>query len=292
LQKPFPQKISSQEVEPQSMSEASMRQVQNAHYPLVCTRLNAATGTHPGISRKHKPNEDSLFALHGSQTWQDDIQPFGLFVIADGMGGHACGQEASLLATRMTSNTIVPMLLGNAELGHNALFDLLRESVRRANDTIYHHNRQQNANMGTTLMSALLVGSTAYIANVGDSRTYLYREQTFTQVTRDHSVVARLVEACVITPDEAYTHPKRNQLYRNIGEHPEVEVDLFTVSLQSGDKLLLCSDGLWEMVHEPEIQHIMGTPAAEPSHTVDTLIRAALKGGGRDNVSVIVVLAQ
>lgn len=273
------------------MSEVPRQKLKSSQIPLASTRLNAATGTHPGISRKHKPNEDSLFSLHGSQTWKDGMQAFGLFVIADGMGGHAYGQEASLLATRITSNTVVPMLLGNAELGHNALFDLLRESVRRANDVIYHHNQQQQANMGTTLLTALLVGSTAYIVNVGDSRAYLYRKDTLTQVTRDHSITSRLVEANMITQAEVYTHPKRNQLYRNIGDKPTVEVDLFTVPLLYGDKLLLCSDGLWEMVQEPDIQHIMGMASDEPSRTVDALIQAALKGGGRDNVSAIVVLA-
>jgi serine/threonine protein phosphatase PrpC len=98
-----------------------------------------------------------------------------------------------------------------------------------------------------------------------------------------------LVEAGIIKPDDIYTHPKRNQIYRSLGEKPVVDVDSFIVSLKAGDKLLLCSDGLWDMVRDPEIQRLMSAPTQDPSKTGQTLIQAALDGGGEDNVSVIVV---
>jgi len=110
-----------------------------------------------------------------------------------------------------------------------------------------------------------------------------------TKVTRDHSVVASLVDAGIIQPDDIYTHPKRNQIYRSLGEKPVVEVDSFSVELQPGDKLLLCTDGLWDMVRDPEIQRIIAAPEPDPTRTGEELIQAALKGGGDDNVSVIVV---
>jgi serine/threonine protein phosphatase PrpC len=109
------------------------------------------------------------------------------------------------------------------------------------------------------------------------------------KITRDHSVVASLVDAGIIQPDDIYTHPKRNQIYRSLGEKPVVEVDSFQIPLQAGDKLLLCSDGLWDMVRDPEIQHVMSSPAPDPNMTGSALIKAALDSGGEDNVSVIVV---
>lgn len=252
-------------------------------------KLAIATGLDPGITRRHKPNEDSLFALQGTQTYDAHLQPFGVFVVADGMGGHAYGQEASSLAIRVISSSVVPPLLGNAELGHDAFLGLLMNSVQQANKAVYQYNQQEGANMGTTVTAVLVVGTTAYVANVGDSRVYLYRDSNgLCQVTHDHTVVARLLEAGMIMPEDIYTHPKRNQLVRYLGGKASIEVDMFTLSLQAGDKVLLCSDGLWEMMRDPDTQQIMSAPMAGPSQTVEALIQAALAGGGRDNISVIV----
>ena len=259
---------------------------------LQSRNLSLAVGylTDPGIKRKHKPNEDSLFAMQGTGTYNSLPQEFGLFVVADGMGGHANGQDASRMAIQTIIDYILPRISANKQMEDEAFVNLLRDGVQCANQAVHQRNMEERADMGTTMTAALVVGATAYVANVGDSRTYLFREPGgLTKITHDHSVVASLVEAGIIKPDDIYTHPKRNQIYRSLGEKPVVEVDSFKVSLKAGDKLLLCSDGLWDMVRDPEIQRLMSTPSPDPTKTGQELIQAALDGGGEDNVSVIVV---
>lgn len=254
--------------------------------------LSLAVGTRsdPGIKRKHKPNEDSLFAMQGARTHNSQPQQFGLFVVADGMGGHANGQDASRLAIQTMIDYMLPRISSSETLHDEAFKTLLGEGVQQANLAVNSRNVEAHADMGTTMTTALVVGVTAYVANVGDSRTYFYRDgQGLSRVTNDHSVVASLVEAGIIKPDDIYTHPKRNQIYRSLGEKPVVEVDTFQVDLQPGDKLLLCSDGLWDMVRDPVIQQVLGKPSSDPNKTGQELIKAALQGGGEDNVTVIVV---
>jgi len=254
--------------------------------------LSLAVGarTDRGIKRKHKPNEDNYFALQAPRPTNTQPQEFGLFVVADGMGGHANGQDASRLAIQTIIDFMLPKLASDEPMSEDDFKNLLNEGVQRANQAVHQRNMEERADMGTTMTAALIVGAIAYVANVGDSRTYLYREpEGLIKITHDHSVVASLVDAGIIKPDDIYTHPKRNQIYRSLGEKPFVEVDTFKVPLQVGDKLLLCSDGLWDMVRDPEIQRLMSAPAPDPNKTGKALIQAALDGGGEDNVSVIVI---
>jgi len=262
-----------------------MEQVTGRNLSLV-----VGTRTDPGIKRKHKPNEDSLFAMQGARTQNTQPEQFGLFVVADGMGGHANGQDASRLAIQTIINYVLPILSAGGEMNDEGFVKLLSDGVQQSNHAVNQNNQERRADMGTTMTAALVAGSMAYVANVGDSRTYLYREpEGLTKITHDHSVVASLVDAGVIKPDDIYTHPKRNQIYRSLGEKPVVEVDTFKVHLRPGDKLLLCSDGLWDMVRDPEIQRVMRAPVSDPAQTTSGLIQAALDGGGEDNISVIVV---
>src|SRR5262249_29169950 len=150
--------------------------------------------------------------------------------------------------------------------------------------------KEHKAAMGATITAALLAGSTAFVVNVGDSRTYLYQKSKgLRKVTRDHSVVAYLMEAGIIRPDDIHTHPLRNRIYRCLGSEPEIQVDSFMEHLHPDDILLLCSDGLWEMVHDPGILQIL-RHEADPSQMSQALVEAALMGGGSDNISVIVTL--
>ncbi|TMC93913.1 MAG: serine/threonine-protein phosphatase, partial [Chloroflexi bacterium] len=219
-----------------------------------------------------------------------ELLPFGLFVVADGMGGYAHGQDASYLAVQTVLQSLLPNIVGSEEMTDDILIDVLVESVKQANLGVLQRSQEVNAEMGATITAALVMDKTAFVVNVGDSRTYHYREcEGLTQVTRDHSHVARLVAAGQIARDEIYTHPDRNQVYRGLGAESRVKVDRFSVPLRANDCLLLCSDGLWEMVRDPEIEKTLKEMGNNPSQASKALVRAALKGGGLDNISVIVV---
>lgn len=263
-------------------------------------RLIVGLGLDPGIVRKHAPNEDNIFAIQGTRVGKSGATPVGLFIVADGMGGHANGQEASRLAIQALSDVIVPSLLhnmralsspNNEHINEDTYFrDLLKDGVHRANLAIYRRNRDLPRSMGTTVTAALVVNKTAYIVNVGDSRTYIYHAPDgLKQITRDHSIVARLVEDGVITREGIYTHPRRNQIYRALGNSASIEVDCFTVPLQTDDVLLLCSDGLWEMVRDNDLQQIITSSLRHPSQISSMLVQAALSRGGADNIGVVVV---
>ena len=251
--------------------------------------LDIGTGLDAGIKRRGSPNEDSLFAIENITSSAMAPRPMGLFIVADGMGGHSNGSEASQLAIRAMRESVL-VALRSGEKDVETIKELLVEGVQHANRSVYKHNQQQCADMGTTMTAALVWGATVYVVNVGDSRTYMHREsEGLYQITQDHSVVARLVELGVISADEVYTNPKRNEILRALGNEPTVEVDCFTLPLRVGDVLLLCSDGVWEMVRDFEIEEIVRSCAPYAPRICAMLIQAALNRGGQDNISVIAV---
>jgi serine/threonine protein phosphatase PrpC len=251
--------------------------------------MDVGIGWDTGIKRKHKPNEDGLLALEGICTHYDRLLPFNLLIVADGMGGHAHGQDASALAIQSMAQSVMASMISIDNINGEFLLKTLMDGVQIANQSVHRCNQDNHIDMGTTITAALVFDGNAYIVNVGDSRTYLYRESDgLIQATRDHSLVARLVEAGAITPDQVYTHPERNKVYRSLGDKEEVKVDWFTRRLQEGDFLVLCSDGLWEMVRDQDIEHILKKYRTNPTQASSTLVQAALQGGGTDNISVIV----
>ncbi|MBE3561975.1 MAG: serine/threonine-protein phosphatase [Ktedonobacteraceae bacterium] len=270
--------------------EAGRRPGRRAATAGASSRLcDVGTGWHTGITRRHLPNEDSVVFLQGICSYHGKFLPFSLFVVADGMGGHDGGQTASHLAMHSMMYTVLQSIASGSELSDEYLVDMLIGGVEWANLAVYQRGIEKNSDMGTTLTAALVLGSRAYLANVGDSRIYLLREgERLLQITRDHSLVAQLAAQGAITPDEIYTHPERHMITRCLGSNNTIEVDWFIAELLPRDRLLLCSDGLWEMVRDSDIERLLRF-SPSPQDACDLLVQAALHGGGRDNVSVIVV---
>jgi serine/threonine protein phosphatase PrpC len=258
--------------------------------------------THPGITRAHKPNEDSYSqAIIARQLSPDLSQSIGLFLVADGMGGHDHGKYASSFIIDEIQ-FVMGLDITNPYISAEDLKDRFIKVIKQANTKLVQDNNQIDAFRGTTLTGVLLIEQPdpvasidptyiAYVVNVGDSRTYRYSPASgLTRITRDHSTVEELIASGVITPEERYTDRRRNQIHRCLGDKPDVDVDVFTVRLGKSDRLLLCSDGLWEMVRDPEIAHFVSLPTGEPSLITSGLIQAALNGGGHDNVTALMIM--
>jgi protein phosphatase len=219
-----------------------------------------------------------------------------LGVVADGVGGAYAGEQASALAVAIVRNRIELGVLAGRVNDDASCEQLLREALRAANRHIHQAWRSGAIlqSMATTLTVALIVGGRAHIASVGDSRAYLLRASTFStgralvaQLTADHSVAARLVEAGRITPEQARTHPQRSLLYRTIGAGPTVDIDIVTVRVKPGDRILLCSDGLVEYVCDGELAQI-ALRQPEPATACERLLALANQRGGADNSSVVI----
>lgn len=262
-------------------------------------RLSVASDSDAGDIRRSDPNEDSTLVLLLQRIHESNATPAGLFVVADGMGGHDNGQRASHLAIssmaeRITHDLLLaPLSSENAgetitALDEDALVSLLHDAVEDANAAIYKENQRDKSDMGSTITGFMIAGDYAFIFNVGDSRTYMVRGEQIYRLTTDHSLVAQLVAGGLIQPDDVYTHPQRSQIFRSLGDKLNVQIDIFKQQLHPGDILLSCCDGLWEMVRDPQIESIL-TAAPDLQTACSQLIDAANENGGEDNISAVIV---
>ncbi|HEV7129103.1 MAG TPA: Stp1/IreP family PP2C-type Ser/Thr phosphatase, partial [Ktedonobacterales bacterium] len=217
------------------------------------------------------PDDPELFERRGA-----------LFVVCDGMGGHAAGEIASEIGVQ----TIREQYYQDSD---EDVITALARSIQSANAAIYNHAREHLAHsgMGTTCVLLTLVGGRAFFANIGDSRAYLLRNGAMRQVTRDHSWVAEQVRAGVLTEDQARTHSHRNVITRSLGTQPDVTADLFIETMRDDDRVVLCSDGLHGYVAEAEIQRVI--LEHEPGESARHLIDMANDNGGPDNITAVVV---
>ncbi len=211
-----------------------------------------------------------------------------LFVVADGMGGHDCGEVASKLAVETLIQVARQRIDVTPRPGVDEIETILDQAFQTANNTIKANAEARGNDMGTTLVACMIIDdSVALCANVGDSRGYLIRNGTLHQVTRDHSLVARMVEQNRLTADEARNHPHSNILLRTVGTERNVDIDIFRVDLEPNDRVLICSDGLWGEVEDDEMEQVL-LQHEDNRSAARELVRAAHLGGGKDNISVII----
>lgn len=234
-------------------------------------QLSSAADSHVGLIRPQ--NEDSYLCAHP------------VYAVADGLGGHDAGEVASaLVVERLRQVTI------GAGTSVDDAQQLLAEAVRDANRTIHRSATQDpdHAGMGTTVTAAVAVDGTLCFAHVGDSRGYLLRDGELTRITEDHTPVQRAVRAGVISAEEALHHPSRHVLAQAVGLDVDVEVDTPRVGLESGDRVILCTDGMTDPIPDTDIPGLVAE-LGDAEAVVSTLITAALHRGGPDNVTVVVV---
>ena len=262
--------------------------VNSASVRFDLTQLIAACGQ--SVGKQRDLNEDSLLAITSTLAGNSGNVPFGLYVVADGMGGHQFGEVASNAAIRTVAGYVLRKF-------HSYLFNLqpepldesLQEIMTAAVNEAQKVIQREAPGSGTTLTAALVLGQQVTFAHVGDSRAYVvHPDGRVEPVTRDHSLVKRLEELGHISPEEAVNYPHRNVLYRALGQGELLEPDIFTIPFPVSGTLMMCSDGLWGVVSEQDIlRAVRESPNLQ--RACQSLVSAANAAGGPDNISVLLV---
>ena len=259
---------------------------EDIHYEIQ--QLVAAAGQSIGKQRDH--NEDSLLAITATLAGKSQNVPFGLYIVADGMGGHEFGEVASNAALRVVAGQIIRKF-------HSYLFAIptqqpdesLQEIMAGAIENAHRAVQQEAPGSGTTLTAALVLGQQITIGHVGDSRAYvMHPGGRFEQLTEDHSLVRRLEELGHLNKEEAASFPHRNVLIRALGQGDNLEVDVFTLPFPRHSTVMLCTDGLWGVLDESGIRAAV-SGAATLQLACHNLVQAANAAGGPDNISVVLV---
>jgi len=247
-------------------------------------------GSAQSIGRQRDHNEDSLFTFTTNITSGAEIMPIGLYIVADGMGGHKHGEIASELAVRAMSTellnkALISLISIDPTPPDESIQEIMENGVRNAHQAII--NKVPGG--GTTLTASLIVGNQVTIAHVGDSRAYrISPDGEIESLTQDHSLVMRMMEMGQITAEEAAVHPQRNVLYRALGQGEPFAPDISTTSLPESSYMLVCSDGLWGVISEEEILQII-TTSTDPNHACLKLVNAANNAGGPDNITAVLI---
>lgn len=240
--------------------------------------------------RQREKNEDAVFTHTSTIAASSATLPFGIYIVADGMGGHQKGEVASELAARSMGDYLVSRLFSSLfgpepHPPSESLQEIMKGGINHAHKTV----TKLASNGGTTLTAVLVIGTQMTVVHVGDSRAYgVYFDGRMQLLTRDHSLVKRLEELGQISADEAAHHPQKSMLYRALGQGDVPEPDLFTSSLPQPGYLLICSDGLWGVISEDKIYEII-SDAPSPHRACQNLIDAANAAGGPDNITVVLV---
>jgi PPM family protein phosphatase len=250
-------------------------------------------GMHSDVGQARSVNEDSALALALARVAHLQTQPVGLFMVADGMGGHEAGEEASFAAVQSASESLLREVIVPMTDSRNVDGDStpISEAMTHAFEAAHQRVMMEFPSGATTLTAALLVGRRIYVGHAGDCRLYVRNGPVFRPLTRDHSVLSRLVELEHLEGEEVEalaSDPRRNVLYRAIGQTEELEFDFFSRLLEPGDTLLLCSDGLWGTVPDEIARGIMAD-SDTPDSACRRLVDEANRRGGPDNITAIII---
>ncbi len=232
------------------------------------------------IGRERKLNEDFYYIAKP----ESDIK---LYIVADGMGGYNGGEVASKLATEETQK-FIEQNFNHYKNSKEEIIELIKDSIENANAKVYQKSCDNEAlkGMGTTLDVCLIYNGKAYIGHVGDSRVYRIRKDFMRRITKDHSYVQTLIEDGSITKEEAYYHPKKNMLTKALGCESNVDPDVYVKTIIADDIILMCTDGLTNMIKEDEIYQII---KENPEDAAEKLIEVANHNGGIDNITAVII---